>query len=83
VDDERQAVCGFLSLTQLADLADSGAYGQVSDLAGQLAQTLGESEGGIRSKLDRLLLMHRQEWIAFLEQHGATSFLSQWMSKRQ
>jgi 7-cyano-7-deazaguanine synthase in queuosine biosynthesis len=83
VDDERQAVCGFLSLTQLADLAGDSARPEVAELASQLAETLGETGTRVNTKLERLLNVHRLEWMSFLDRLGPSSFLSRWMSERQ
>jgi 7-cyano-7-deazaguanine synthase in queuosine biosynthesis len=83
LDDERQAVCGFLSLSQLSDLAHPNSCAQVAELANQLADTLGETETKANAKLERLLDAHRAEWKSFLDRLGPDSFLARWMRERQ
>ena len=83
LNDERQAVCGFLSLAQLADLAQQ--RGKASSLATplqELADALGEDVSIIEKRLHQLLATHREEWTQFVEHQGPNSFLHRWQQER-
>lgn len=83
-DDESQAICGFLALEQLAELAESSkqpAY--LAALISELAEALEEPPAEVDHKLQRLLVAHRLEWTTFIDQFGELSFLKRWASVRR
>lgn len=79
-NDERQAICGVLSLDQLADLADNVEL--INRSAEELHPALGGDVSDIRSNLRRLLGSHQREWHAFIGAQGRHSFLNSWMEAR-
>jgi 7-cyano-7-deazaguanine synthase in queuosine biosynthesis len=73
------AIAGALHLDHLAQLRSCAASaGPLSLCAFQLGQSLGLPEMEVRAKLDRLLAQHEEEWKAFMESLGQSSFLGSW-----
>lgn len=84
LNDKRQAVCGFLALAQLADLADPASKPGALDVSSrELAEVLNESEQAVNARLKDLLTTHRSEWMNFLERLGKGSFLNEWTRERR
>jgi hypothetical protein len=82
-NDERQAICGFLSLAQLADLAQlPKTSARIATLTRELADALGEDVTVVQRKLDGLLAAHHNEWTRFLDRQGKDSFLQRWQTDR-
>jgi hypothetical protein len=81
-NDERQAVCGFLALAQLADLVRPDRTHSLATPARELAHVLGEDVSGVEKKLHRLLARHSNEWTQFIDRQGANSFLDRWRQDR-
>ena len=79
LEDERQAACGLLSLVQLADLGNgTDSTNRIQDAAFDLAQVTGEPQAIIKSKLLRLLKVHRDELTGFISSQGKNAFLLRW-----
>jgi 7-cyano-7-deazaguanine synthase in queuosine biosynthesis len=84
LDDTRQAICGFLSLAQLADLAEPSLRPLSQPaLTRELAEVLNETEESVNPKMQHLLSTHRTEWLNFLDRLGSESFLNRWMAERR
>ena len=76
------AIAGTLHLDHLADILHSSAN-QVG-LSRQvflLSRSLGLSEEETRTKLERLLEKHTEEWNGFIDSLGPRSFVTQWVRK--
>jgi hypothetical protein len=81
-NDERQAVCGFLALDQLADLSKPDRAQSLATPVRELATVLAEDPAVVDKKLRRLLATHRDEWTQFIDHYGANSFLKHWRQDR-
>jgi len=82
-NDERQAVCGFLSLAQLADLAKLPRNPpHLTTLTRELADALDEDVATVQRKLTGLLATHHEEWTGFVDHQGKDSFLQRWQRGR-
>lgn len=73
-NDEDQAVCGALSLQQLADVP----LDSLSSKAWELSHSVGHPEPEVESKLRGLVGQHAIEWRRFVDAQGPHSFLRQW-----
>ena len=78
------AIAGTLHLDQLAGILhpsanQAGLVRQV-DL---LSKSLGLSEQEVRTKLNRLLEKHAEEWSGFIDSLGSKSFVAQWVERRE
>ena len=77
------AIAGALHLDHLANVLHSSAN-QVG-LSRQvflLSRSLGLSEEETRTKLERLLKKHTEEWNGFIDSLGPRSFVTQWVRRR-
>ena len=77
------AIAGTLHLNHLANVLHSSAN-QVG-LSRQvflLSRSLGLSEEETRTKLERLLKKHTEEWNGFIDSLGPRSFVTQWVRRR-
>ncbi len=77
------AIAGILHLDHLANVLHSSAN-QVG-LSRQvflLSRSLGLSEEETRTKLERLLKKHTEEWNGFIDSLGPRSFVTQWVRRR-
>ena len=77
------AIAGALHLDHLANVLHSSAN-QVG-LSRQvflLSRSLGLSEEETRTKLERLLEKHTEEWNGFIDSLGPRSFVTQWVRRR-
>jgi 7-cyano-7-deazaguanine synthase in queuosine biosynthesis len=73
------AIAGSLHLDHLAGLQESSANLQGLTLnAFQLSRSLGLPEADVRTKLDRLLTQHGNEWKGFVHSLGQNSFVADW-----
>ena len=73
------AIAGALHLDHLASLRTSPASANILGRnAFQLGRALGLAEADARSKLDRLLMQHEQEWKNFVDSLGRFAFLARW-----
>jgi hypothetical protein len=73
------AIAGALHLDHLAGLPDSAANaGMLKLSAFQLSKSLGLTEADTRTKLDRLLRQHNNEWKNFMLSLGQNSFVADW-----
>jgi hypothetical protein len=83
-NDEKQAVCGALSMARFADLAAGGVEADhcVRKAAHELATVLGDEAHEIEAKLRCLITKHRDEWQAFVAKAGPGSFLARRMEGR-
>jgi hypothetical protein len=76
------AIAGTLHMDHLAALKDSPGGLRTLDLhAFQLSRALGEPQTDVRSKLDRLISQHEQEWRSFVHSLGKNSFVADWAVK--
>jgi hypothetical protein len=73
-NDKDQAVCGALSLQQLADVPLASLTGK----AWELHRSIGGTEHQVVSDLRRLVGQHANEWRRFVDAQGPRSFLRQW-----
>jgi hypothetical protein len=73
------AIAGSLHLDHLAGLPSSLANRSQLELHSfQLSRSLGLPEPDVRTKIDRLLAQHGNEWKNFIHSLGNNSFVSQW-----
>ena len=73
------AIAGTLHLDHLAGFRKSAVNGSAYALAvSQLSCSRGLAAGEVRSKLDRLLSRHEDEWRQFLSALGQQSFVANW-----
>jgi len=73
------AIAGALHLDHLAGLRSSPANALTLSLSAfQLSRLLNLPEAEARTKLDRLLAQHENEWNAFAASLGADSFIANW-----
>lgn len=75
------AIAGVLHLDHLAALRTSPVHTPgLKRHAHQLAKSQGLTAGDAELRLDALLASHSQEWQAFLQSLGSTSFVTNWTS---
>jgi 7-cyano-7-deazaguanine synthase in queuosine biosynthesis len=73
------AIAGALHLDHLAALADSPVHEVALSVAAfHVGGALGLTPADTRSRLDRLLRQHRDEWEAFMLSLGPDSFVADW-----
>lgn len=73
------AIAGTLHLDHLAGLRDSRINAGTLHLnAFQLSKVLAISESECRTKMDRLLQQHRDEWKNYVSYLGENSFIADW-----
>jgi hypothetical protein len=73
------AIAGVLHLAHLAELRHSAINDSTLNLrSAQLAGVLGISATESKTRLERLLIQHKNEWEAFLNYLGPESFVSKW-----
>lgn len=73
------AIAGTLHLDHLAALRSSEAGRAAINLcAFQLGKSRGLAEADVKTKLDRLLTQHENEWKAFMYSLGEQSFVADW-----
>ena len=77
------AIAGTLHLDHLANVLHSpSSQAGFSRQIFLLSKSLGLPEDAIRTKLERLLEKHAEEWRCFLDSLGTRSFVSQWIERR-
>ena len=77
------AIAGTLHLDHLADILHSSAnQAGLSRQVFLLSRSLGLSEEETRTKLERLLEKHTEEWNGFTDSLGPRSFVTQWVRRR-
>jgi hypothetical protein len=76
------AIAGALHLDHLAGLLESTANSHALDLAAfQLGNALELPRADARSRLERLIRRHREEWENFMLSLGPRSFLAEWAGR--
>ena len=76
------AVAGILYNNNLANFLNLELNRSRFDLhVTQLSQVLERSENEVRSKFERLLRKHENEWKSFLDSMGPNSFVSKWVKR--
>jgi hypothetical protein len=78
------AIAGTLHLDHLAALADSPIHDRALGVAAfHIGGALGLTPADARSRLDRLLRQHSDEWETFMLSLGRNSFVADWAMRRQ